>query len=306
MNTALIDFVTAELDTQVQPEISAMARLLADQHGGVAVLFYGSNLRTAKLEGVLDFYVLTGLPHGSLVRRLGTRWLWPDVGFHEIATGPHLLRAKVAVMPVATFEAAAAGQLLDTTVWTRFAQPAALVWAADPATALRVRTAVASAAVTACRFAAVLGPLRGTANDYWRALFTETYSAEIRVEPPGRANEILSFNPDRYEKLLPLAWTAGGVPFDRQDTQLSCDLRLGDCADTVAEWMARAWVGPLLNAARLIKATFTFEGAARYGAWKIERHTGIRIALTPWRERHPILAAPAVLWQIMRARMHTA
>ena len=39
-----------------------------------------------------------------------------------------------------------------------------------------------------------------------------------------------------------------------------------------------------------------------YAAWKIERHTGIPIKLTPWRERHPLLAAPGVLWSLWRAR----
>jgi hypothetical protein len=61
-------------------------------------------------------------------------------------------------------------------------------------------------------------------------------------------------------------------------------------------------MGRPLNYARLIKAAFTFEGAARYAAWKIERHTGMPVALTPWRERHPVLAAPGVLWRLWRQR----
>ena len=56
------------------------------------------------------------------------------------------------------------------------------------------------------------------------------------------------------------------------------------------------------DAVRLVKAAFTFDGAARYAAWKIERHTGVPIMLTPWRERHPILAAPGVLWRVWRER----
>ncbi|HYD45199.1 MAG TPA: hypothetical protein VEA79_08045, partial [Phenylobacterium sp.] len=67
-------------------------------------------------------------------------------------------------------------------------------------------------------------------------------------------------------------------------------------------WSLRQALGKPLNVARLIKAAFTFDGAARYAAWKIERHTGVDIELTPWRERHPILAAPGVLWRVARAR----
>ena len=61
-------------------------------------------------------------------------------------------------------------------------------------------------------------------------------------------------------------------------------------------------MGKSLNVARLIKAAFTFEGAARYAAWKIERHTGVAVPLTPWREKHPVLAAPGVLWDLWRAQ----
>jgi len=61
-------------------------------------------------------------------------------------------------------------------------------------------------------------------------------------------------------------------------------------------------MGRPLNYARLVKAAFTFDGAARYAAWKIERHTGMPVALTPWRERHPVLAAPGVLWRLWRQR----
>ena len=51
-----------------------------------------------------------------------------------------------------------------------------------------------------------------------------------------------------------------------------------------------------------MRAAFTFDGAARYGAWKIERHTGIAVPLSPFAERHPILAAPGVFWRVWRAR----
>jgi hypothetical protein len=54
-----------------------------------------------------------------------------------------------------------------------------------------------------------------------------------------------------------------------------------------------------------VRAAFTFEGAARYGVWKVERHTGVAVPLTPWREKHPILAAPGVFWRVWRARAQT-
>ena len=64
----------------------------------------------------------------------------------------------------------------------------------------------------------------------------------------------------------------------------------------------RRTLGKPQNLARLVKAAFTFEGAGRYAAWKIERHTGVAITVTPWRERHLILASPGVFWQLWKAR----
>jgi hypothetical protein len=75
-----------------------------------------------------------------------------------------------------------------------------------------------------------------------------------------------------------------------------------DRREILAWWRARRRLGKLLNAARLVRAAGTFDGAARYAAWKVERHTGVPVEVTPWRERHPLLAAPGVLWRVWRHR----
>lgn len=302
MTQALAAFVARELDTPVAPAIAAAARILADELGGVAVLFYGSVLRTGDLGGVLDFYVLTAEPRGTRLRRLAARWLWPDVSFHEIAVGGRALRAKVATMPLDTFARACSGELLDTTIWARFVQPTALVRAEDRMVRERVIGAVAHASVTAARFAAVLGPVSASARDYWAALFRQTYRAELRVEPPGRERAILDGAPARYTALLPLAWEADGIVFGQDGDALEPHIAPVLRRRVTTAWRRRARAGKPLNVARLVKAAFTFEGAARYGLWKVERHTGVALPLTPFRERHPVLAAPAVFWRVMRAR----
>lgn len=64
--------------------------------------------------------------------------------------------------------------------------------------------------------------------------------------------------------------------------------------------MYRRLIGKPLNVMRLIKAAFTFQGGARYLAWKIERHSGVKVELTPWQERHPILASSVLFWRLYR------
>lgn len=287
--------IEARLDAGVDPAVAQFAQSLAHEAGAVAVLFYGSNLRTQSLEGVLDFYIL--LPGEQRER------IWPRVSYQEREhEGGITLRAKIATMSLSTFAKAASGELLDTTIWARFVQPSALVWQANELSRIQVVAAIGAAAQTAARLAAALGPQSGTADDFWRALFRATYKAEFRVEKPGRENDILSVNAEHFSGLLPLALEAGGVAFRLDGDRIAPSLTPRERAATLSWWKRRQRLGKPLNFTRLIKASTTFEGAARYAAWKIERHTGMPVEVTPLRERMPILAAPSVLWALRKHR----
>jgi hypothetical protein len=305
VSEGLAAFVRGELAQPVPAAIRGFAAQLAQSHGVVAVLFYGSNLRTGELDGVLDFYLLTKGPHRRGFRGALERRFWPEVGYQEREVRGETLRAKIATMPLATFRRAAGGATLDTTIWARFVQPSALVWTADSSVAAEVEAAIAAAAITAGRFAAALGPEQGSALDFRNALFRRTYAAEFRVESAGRVDQVLAFDPERYETLLPLAWAAAGIE-SGAGGELAPQMLDADRRRLVKAWSARQRAGKPLNVARLLKAAFTFDGAARYAAWKIERHTGVPVPVTPWRERHPILAAPGVLWRLWRARRRQA
>ena len=296
--SALAERVAERLSAPVDPAVATFARALAEAAGARAVLFYGSNLRTGSLEGVLDFYVL--LP--------GTReaMIWPTVSYqereHPDGTEQVTLRAKIATMTLATFARAASGELTDTTIWARFVQPSALVWVEDEAAREEVTAAIAAAAITAARLATALGPVSGTAEDYWRALFRATYAAEFRVEKGGRENDILSVNEAHFAGLLPLAMAAAGIVPRQDGTRLHPTMPNASRKRILRWWQRRRRLGKPWNLLRLVKASTTFEGAARYAAWKIERHTGMPVEVTPLRERFPLLAAPQVLLNLRRHR----
>lgn len=295
MTHALAQRIEAELASVAPDDVVALAAALADPAQDAAVLYYGSTLRTGDLTGILDFYRLTRRPHRRGLRGLVEQVLWPEVSYHEVAVAGRVLRAKVATLPLATFHRAAQGRTLDTTIWARFVQPAQRVWSADPATAERAAEAVTDAVVTAARYAAALGPDEGPADAFWLALFRKTYAAEFRVEGADRAGTVLAAGGERYAAILPLAWGAGGVAFERSGAGLR-PVKHG-----LPGWTWPSLAGKPLNMARILKAAFTFDGAARYAAYKIERHTGIEIAVTPFRERHPFLAAPGA-WLELRGR----
>lgn len=294
MSETLGQRVRASLAREIRAEVAAYAKLLGEEADALGVLFYGSNLRTGSLEGVLDFYVLLPGPQRERI--------WPRVSYREWEHEGETLRAKIATMSLGQFARAASGSSRDTTIWARFVQPSALVWARDERAREAIADAVTGAAKTAARLAAALGPVEGAAEDYWRALFQATYRAEFRVEKPGRENSILSVNREHFDGLLPLAWQAEGIPFVSAGAllrpQLSDAARIG----LLRWWKARARTGKPLNLLRLAKATTTFDGAADYAAWKLQRHTGIALDVTPFRARHPLLAMPGALVELLRKR----
>lgn len=290
--SALAERIAAKSAVAVHPAIAEFAARLAVEAGALAVLFYGSNLRTGLLEGVLDYYVL--LPGEQQEK------IWPRVSYREWDNQGETLRAKIATMSLAQFATAASGQSRDTTIWARFVQPSALVWARDDDATAQTLDALGDAAQTAARLAVALGPPSGTADDYWRALFRATYKAEFRVEKAGREDGILSVNAAHFDGLLPLALDAQGIAFDEADGRLTPKLTDSARRETLSWWSRRQRLGKPLNILRLLKASTTFDGAARYAAWKVERHTGVPIEVTPWREKHPVLAAPGVLFKVWR------
>jgi hypothetical protein len=294
VNEALEQRVAAMLSREVDPAVSAQGKALGEAAGALAVLFYGSNLRSGSLDGVLDYYVLTaGQPE---------KGLWPRVAYREWDHACTTLRAKIATVTLAKFAEAAAGRAFDTTVWARFVQPSALVWQRDEMAGAAVAAAISDAARTAARLAVALGPPEGRPDEFWRALFRATYRAELRVEPAGRENAILEANKDHFDGLLPAALSSVGIAYSEDGTRLRPRMAPDERRRVLRRWRVRRRLGKPLNVVRLVRAAGTFDGAARYAAWKIERHTGVAITVTPWRERHPILAAPGVLWRVWRQR----
>ena len=316
---ALID---AELRRPAPAPVVALAAQLAARAGGraAAVLFYGSALRDEALDGVLDFYVLLDVADAWPEAWLATaanRLLPPNVGYFEGLVGEGLagespvgegpagarrLRAKYAVMTRAQFAQRMSPQTLDTTRWARFSQPCVCVWSRSEADQAAAAAAVGAAVVTAARWAAELGPSVAEPAAFWRALFARTYVAELRVERNSRSADIVERDAARYAALLPLAWQAAGLGYvDTGDGRLAPQLSAVDRADAERRWGWRRRFGKPLNILRLLKSACIFEGAADYVAWKVERHSGHRLALKPWQRRHPLLAAPGIYRQLRRA-----
>jgi hypothetical protein len=208
--------IAAELDVGSTPACRALVDELLRRYGSriSAVLFYGSCLRTDDMRGMYDFYVIV-----DRYRDFYGRWslaaanaiIPPNVFCLSARCMGRIVVAKIAVMSRAQFVRAMRRDALQTSVWARFCQPAALVHARDPNIAAAMRQALVEAVVTAAFWATRLGAGQMSAQGFWTDLFRATYGAELRAERSDRACAIYSAHATRYDSLMRPALTAAGV-----------------------------------------------------------------------------------------------
>jgi hypothetical protein len=296
---ALIEALAAETAKPVAPSVLAAVEALRRRFPqATAVLFYGSCLRAAEEppDGLMDFYVLAETYealHAAPLACAMNRRLPPNVYYGEAPFGAAMLRWKVATVSFAQFAEGVKPEAPSAQFWVRFCQSVRLVHAADPQTRARVLSILAQACVTAVGAAAPLAADPRDVGRLWTRLFQETYRTELRPEPASRAALIVARDRAHFEAITAPA-LALAVPLD-------------SATKARQSWAKRRRLGKLLNAARLVKAAFTFAGAADYAVYKVEKHTGTKIALAPWQRRHALLAAPTLIWAVWRRRLfHSA
>lgn len=319
---ALLAHARAELGVEQPAVARGMAGAVRDAVNSnsssgntvVGVLFYGSCLRTGETKDkILDFYVLVENYAGAYASRLmglANRLLPPNVFYLEWLGEDHdgdreKIRAKYAIVSLDDFARRARGEVLDLTIWARFSQPSALLFAKTPEIEQAVTAAVAGAALTTLAEALPLMPAGATSRDIWAGAFALTYSAELRSETSDKGEELYALDQARYDMLLPLVLENLEVPFvgvGAADGELALreDPDGSEHRSAKWRWMRRRLNGKILSVLRLLKASFTFVGGIDYLAWKISRHSGVEVVLTPWQRRHPILAGPVLFWTLRR------
>ena len=287
-----------EVDQQVAPPVAAIVAAARQRHGEAvaAVLFYGSCLQQDSVEGkIVDLYLLVDdyrSAHGRGVAALLNWTLPPNVYYLETPFEGTVVRAKYAVISLADFARGAGGGWFHPYLWARFAQPCRLAHCRDEAVRETVVAALEGAVRKTVAEGQALRPGPSAVNDLWTAVFRQSYGAELRAEPPERIARLLATNEDYFARAGAAALSALQASGTATGTKQSHSVG--------ARWLLRRLQGKLLSALRLIKAAFTFQNGAQYLQWKIERHSGVAVTLTPWQRRHPVLASTVLFWQLYR------
>jgi hypothetical protein len=307
---------TDRLATQVARAATRISDEIRNRHGDaiVAVLFYGSCMRKKTAEGVLDFYALVDEYSGAYSSR-PIAWLNtafpPNVFYLEFPTSSGLLRAKYAVISTRDFARAADSRSLRSGVWARFCQPFETIWTRDEEARIDVvRVATCSAHTAAMRILPLLPRRNGetsfTTDEFWQALFAETYAAEMRAESEETIQSLYRAAPEHFTRTLASALESlaneGWLEYRRDGdvwTAVQTDERLRDAR------MARRLRRPLaklLAVIQLLKSACTFGDWLPYALWKLERHTGTRLTPTERQRRHPFLFGWPLILRVLRKR----
>ena len=260
--------------------------------GVVAVLFYGSCFRDGVVgDGLVDLY-LVAESYGSVHRRPWVRlfnWLVPpNVYYAQCESGGRMVRGKFAVVSIDQLEKRTRPETGNPYFWARFAQPTGIVFC-EPAYEQRLKSIFVMAIRTLYDNARATAGEDALPLELWTGVLKETYRTELRVEKTGRAEQIYQSDRERFDAI------------DR--VLRSGPFMVPGSALKPPGWRQRRLWGRILSVLRLVKAAFTFSGGADYLVWKIERHSGVRLALADWQRRHPILAAGPILWRLWRAKI---
>lgn len=308
MTTELEALVDRELDATVPAGAHLVSDELRRRFGPAlrAVLMYGSNLRRRDDgEGVLDLYALVSsyaeAYPGRRTLAAINRLLPPNVFYVEVEGERYTVRCKYAVLALDDLPRLTSAQVSEPYFWARFAQPCALVWAADAAARSTVRRALVGAIDTFVGFAIPFAGARFDLATLWTKAWEATYGAELRPERPGAAQALFAGNQARFEEAAALALGAFPWRVVAEGGSYSVDMPAVVRGRALRAWKMRRISVKSRFLLRILRNGVIFDGGVDYVLWKIQRHSGVAVDVK-WRERrYPILALGAEAWRLYRA-----
>ena len=300
---ALTEFMHTDLlsmDTSLQESLRPLLDAIRLRHPNAeALILYGSCRRQAiEADSLVDLLLLVSQYRDGSSSRLSAvanRILPPNVHYLETdgqADGKTPLRSKYAIITLADF-ARKVRSGLDSYFWARFTQPAQLLWHRHPDVIAQLAHCRAEAALGFWRRGLALCPSGedtvSAADAFWMRALSASYQRELRPEPSTHTATLVAADASYWQALTEVLQII--APSQQQSAG---GARWG--------WRLRRITGPSLNLLRLLKAASTFSDGVDYLSWKIQRHTGQKVTVSPFMRRHPRLAAAPLAWQLWRQR----
>jgi len=307
----VIDQIRQKTPYAASPAMQALIARIMSRYGKAvqAVLYYGSCLRKGdELDGIVDLYVLVDTYRsaygGRLLPAVFNKILPPNVFYLEMPFEEGTVRTKYAIFSVTDFERGASRRWFHSYVWGRFAQPAGLLYACSPQVEQRVIKALAQAVMTFITRVLPRAAEKFSARQLWRQGLLLSYRAELRAERSDKVARLYDASAQHYEQITRMAMAGVGFRVEMQADMEPIGYRAWipfyfRWASRFF-WALRSLQGKLLSVLRLFKAWFTFRGGMDYVLWKVQRHSGVTVDVTPRLRRFPLLAVFVLSWRLYR------
>lgn len=308
--STVLEIVSQPSARPIPASIQAAGNFLAKKYGQAVqgILLYGSCLRAGTdQDGLVDCYVIVdeyASVYPSAWLALLNRWLPPNVFYGEVNLEERIIRMKYAVLSIEDFERSVTPKWFHSYFWGRFAQPTAVMACPSQAMNQRIISGLGRAVLTFLGNVVPQMPQQFSAKDAWSIGLALSYGAELRAESKGRITTLWDSNQAYYEQVAHVTFSAHFPKIkiiQRHDiTMYEIEFSMVGYTKNRLAWTVRKVQGKILSILRLMKAAFTFQGGADYLIWKIERHSGVKIELTPAQRRHPIWAGLTTFWRLYR------
>ena len=306
----LTDLIGRQTERPAPPAVDALAEEILARHASCAqaILFYGSCFREGDdAGGVVDLYLLVDTyraAYGPGMRAFLNKVLPPNVFYLEVPFEKRVVRAKYAVLSLNDFLRGTSSRWFHSYLWGRFAQPAGVLNTRSAQAADQVRTALAQAAVTFITRVLPRMDSPFSARELWTVGLSLGYRAELRAERPEGVVRLVDAAAEYYEELTRSIMAAVPFPVEivEDDGKILYNAHVPARVRHLSRftWRIRFLQGKALSVLRLLKGLITFRGGLDYILWKIERHSGVTVEVTPRMRRHPLLAAWFLSWRIYR------
>ena len=308
--SSVLEIVSQPSAQPIPASIQAAGNFLAKKYGQAVqgILLYGSCLRAGTdQDGLVDCYVIVdeyASVYPSAWLALLNRWLPPNVFYGEVNLEERIIRMKYAVLSIEDFERSVTPKWFHSYFWGRFAQPTAVMACPSQAMNQRIISGLGRAVLTFLGNVVPQMPQQFSAKDAWSIGLALSYGAELRAESKGRITTLWDSSQAYYEQVAHVTFSAHFPKIkiiQRHDiTMYEIEFSMVGYTKNRLAWTVRKVQGKILSILRLMKAAFTFQGGADYLIWKIERHSGVKIELTPAQRRHPIWAGLTTFWRLYR------
>ena len=304
---ALIDRVAQQCAGAVPESCTLISGAIRETYGAAlqGILFYGSCSRGEDMaDGIADIFVVVDSYRNVYDKRFPAylnTCLPPNVFYREIPGDDSLIRIKLAVISLADFTD---GILywFHSYLWGRFAQPVRILYTCDEAVRRKFHRLLAQAVLTLLKTTVPTLQEKFTDTEtIWTRALSLSYSAEYRLEPGSKAGSLVRHDAAVYAGLLDACLPGlAGILRREGDNNYLCLCDAGTGEEALRRWRRRRRLGHILSVLRLVKAVLTFTNSVEYAAWKISRHTGIEIEVTPELRRYPLLYGWKVFLKLVR------